>query len=144
MNVDQGLESVSGKPTIIRGFTKCVLVADDNPTIRAALRSYIENFTTMRFCEACDGEQAVEQAKAQQPDVAIIDMVMPNLNGLAAASVMRSLRPNLHIVVFTLHSDVIGETFAKSIGVDLVVSKSEGASGLLRALETIWTENALS
>lgn len=155
MNISQFLETEShdsadttakGSPKIlpIRGFAKRILIVDDNLTIRTALRSFIENCTTMRVCEASDGSEAVEQAVAQNPDVAIIDLVMPIMNGLEAASAIRSRLPKVRIVVFTMHSDVIGGALAKAIGVDVVVAKSEGASGLIKALQTIWSENAPS
>lgn len=128
----------------IHALAKRILVVDDNPTMRSALRFFIETYTSMRVCEARDGAEAVELAELQKPDLAIIDLVMPNMNGLEAASVIRSRLPKVRIVVFTLHSDVIGGALAKAIGVDVVVSKSDGASGLIKALETIWADNAPS
>lgn len=134
----------STKLVPIRRFAKRILVVDDNPTMRAALRFFIENCTCMQVCEASDGVEAVEQAEVQKPDVAIIDLLMPSMNGLEAASVIRSSLPKVRIVVFTLHSDLVGKALARAIGVDLVVAKSEGASGLIKALQTIWAENAPS
>lgn len=126
----------------IRGLAKLILIVDDNPIVRAALRLFIENHTRMRACEARDGAEAVDLAAVQKPDVVIMDLVMPNMNGLEAASAIRSRVPNAHMVVFTLHSDVIGKGLAKAIGVDVVVPKSEGAMGLIKALEAIWAESA--
>lgn len=133
--------AASGRVISASGSKRRVLVADDNATIRAALRYFIENYTNMQVCEAGDGAQAVEQAETQEPDVVIMDLVMPNMNGVEAASVIKSLLPRTRIVVFTLHSDVIGEALAKAIGVDVVVAKSEGAAGLIKVLQPIWTEN---
>lgn len=131
-----------GSSTVIplRGFARSILVVDDNPTMLSALRLFIENFTTLSVYEARDGAEAVEQAEAHGPDVVIMDLVMPNMNGIEAASVIRSRLPNVRMVVFTLHSDVIGQSLAKAIGVDVVVAKSEGAAGLIKALEAIWPE----
>lgn len=134
----------SDKLIPIRDVAKRILVVDDNPTMRSALRFFIENYTSLRVYEARDGAEAIEQAEVQKPDVAIIDLVMPNMNGLEAASAIRSRLPRVRIVVFTLHSDVIGGALAKAIGVDVVVAKSDGASGLIKALQTIWAENAPS
>ena len=134
----------SSKIIPIRASAKSILIADDNPTVRSALRFFIENCTSMRVCEARNGTQAVEQAEAEKPDVAIIDLVMPSMNGLEVASAIRSRLPKVRIVVFTLHSDVIGGALAKAIGVDIVVAKSEGAFGLIKALETLWSESAPS
>lgn len=124
----------------IRSFARSILVVDDNPAMRAALRLFIENSTSMRVCEARNGVEAVQQTESQEPDVVIMDLVMPNMNGVEAASVIRSRLPDVRIVVFTLHSGVIGEALAKAIGVDVVVAKSEGAAGLIKALGQIWTE----
>jgi DNA-binding NarL/FixJ family response regulator len=155
MNLGHCVEPISHDPTNpaakspqkvvpIHTLAKRILVVDDNPTMRAALRFFIETCTSMRVSEARDGAEAVERAEVQKPDVAIIDLVMPNVNGLEAASVIRSRLPEVRIVVFTLHSDVIGVALAKAIGVDVVVSKSDGATGLIKALQTIWAENAPS
>lgn len=119
-------------------------MVDDNATMRAALRLFIQNYTTLSVYEASDGVEAVEQAEVREPDVVIMDLVMPNMNGIEAASVIRSRLPNVRMVVFTLHSDIIGESLARAIGVDIVVAKSEGAIGLIRALEAIWSEGAPS
>lgn len=89
--------------------SKSVLVVDDNATVRQALRRFFETRTSMKVWKARNGSEAIEQTKAQKPDFVIMDLVMPNMNGVEAASVIRSLSEKVHIIVFTLHSDVIGK-----------------------------------
>jgi DNA-binding NarL/FixJ family response regulator len=140
---DSAAKSVRTIP-IVQTWAKRILVVDDNASVCGALRHFIETHTALQVCEARDGAEAVKQAELQHPDVIVMDLVMPNKNGIEAASVIKSLLPHTLIVVFTLHSDVIGEALAKAIGVDVIVSKSEGAAGLIKALQPIWNENSPS
>lgn len=133
-----------GTIPIMQTCAKRILVVDDNASVCGALRYFIENHTTLQVCEARDGAEAVTQAEMQNPDVVVMDLVMPKMNGIEAASVIKSLLPHALIVVFTLHSDVIGKALARAIGVDVVVSKSDGAAGLIKALQPIWIENSSS
>ena len=113
-----------------------VLIVDDNFNIRAALRAFAERTMGMRVCaSAANGVEAVARAEEHRPDLVLIDLSMPMMNGLDAAATIRKAVPHAHIVVFTLFSDNLGQLLAKAAGVDLVVSKAEGAAGLLHALE---------
>lgn len=64
--------------------SKSVLVVDDNATVRQALRRFFETRTSMKVWEARNGSEAIEQTKAQTPDFVIMDLVMPNMNGVEA------------------------------------------------------------
>jgi len=117
-----------------------VLVVDDNANVRAGLRKILERDAELKVCgEACDGVEAIQKAVEQKPEVIVMDLSMPNLNGAAAASVIRSLVPNTRIVMFTMFADSFGQSSAKHLGVDLVISKHDGATVLLDAIRKCLT-----
>jgi DNA-binding NarL/FixJ family response regulator len=83
-----------------------ILLADDHTVMRRGLRLLLESqagFTVV--AEASDGRQAVEQAEATRPDVAVLDIAMPNLNGIEAAQRIGASSPRTAIVVLSMHSD---------------------------------------
>lgn len=122
---------------------KRVLVVDDNANIRAGLRHFLEAAAELEVCgEAADGLQAIEQAIKQKPAVILMDLSMPNLNGAEAASVIRHALPDTRIVIFTLFSDSFGRFTARLSGVDVVLSKSEGLTGLTKALQGLFTRSS--
>lgn len=89
----------------------------------------------MRICgEACNGLEAVEIAKTRKPGLILMDLSMPQMNGVEAASVIKKESPESYIIVFTLYQDNLGKHVARAAGVDVIVSKAEGAGGLVNAL----------
>lgn len=89
----------------------------------------------MKVCAStANGADAVAKAQERKPDLVLIDLAMPMMNGIDAASAIKKAAPATRIVVFTLYSDSLGELLARATGVDIVVSKTEGATGLLHAL----------
>lgn len=124
---------------------KSVLIVDDNFTIRAALRAFIERTMGMQVCgSVANGADAVAKASEEKPNLVLMDLSMPVMNGLEAASAIRKAVPQSTIVIFTLFSDHLGELLARASGVDLIVSKTEGPAGLLHALEPFLTRRAQS
>ena len=83
-----------------------ILLADDHTVMRRGLRLLLESqsgFTVV--AEASDGRQAVEQAEATHPDVAVLDIAMPNLSGIEAAQRIAAQSPHTAIVILSMHSD---------------------------------------
>jgi DNA-binding NarL/FixJ family response regulator len=116
-----------------------VLIVDDNASIRFALRDFLEKTTRLQVCgEAADGLEAVIKAKSLSPDLILMDVSMPRMNGIEAASVIRKRKPDVRIVAFTLYPHVVGFSLARASGVDLVVSKTDGAAGLTNALTSFF------
>lgn len=113
-----------------------ILIADDNAAVRASVRSYIEENLEAQVCgEAENGAEAVEKVKELHPDVVILDFQMPVLDGLHAATQIRHLAPDTKIILFTMHASKPMMAYAHTYGVDEVVSKSDGASQLLAAIQ---------
>ena len=101
-----------------------------------------ENQTQLQFCcEASNGAEAVRLASEQKPSLVLMDLLMPEMNGVEAAAAIRKALPRTKIVVFTLFPNRLGQTLAKAVGVDLVVDKEEGAIGLLKALDGLLDAN---
>jgi DNA-binding NarL/FixJ family response regulator len=83
-----------------------VLVADDHATVRQGLKLLIDSQPDMQVVgEAADGDGAVRQAEALQPDIVVMDISMPGTNGLLAARLLKQVQPAVAIVVLTRHED---------------------------------------
>jgi len=114
---------------------KRILIVDDNPSVRSALRLVLEGTGRFSVCgEAVDGIDCVEKTKQLLPDVVVLDLSMPRMNGAEAASELHGLNPKMKIVLFSLYSDLIGHQLASAIGVDAVISKSEGIERLVQLI----------
>jgi two-component system, chemotaxis family, chemotaxis protein CheY len=115
---------------------KRVLVADDSESIRKTVRHYLERTAGLSVCEALDGLQAVEKAKELRPDLVILDLAMPQLNGAEAASIIKHELPEVPIILFTIYGET-GSTLATATGINVVVDKGEGARSLMRYVDEI-------
>ena len=103
-----------------------ILVADDNSLIRKMLCELFKNHESLEICdEAVDGQEAVEKAKKHQPDLIILDLSMPKMDGLQAATAICKFLPSVPIILFTMYANVIQQTDAEVSGITRVVSKNE-------------------
>lgn len=108
-----------------------ILIVDDNPNIRYLLRVFIETKTPFSICgEAGHGVAAIEKAKELLPDLILLDLSMPVMNGAEAASVLKGMFPRVKIVLFSMHMDSIPKAIVAAVGVDLALSKSDGITNL--------------
>ena len=115
-----------------------ILIADDNANIRHLLRVFIESQPGLEICgEAGNGTEAIEKAKDLEADIVVMDLVMPLLNGIEAASVIKRVLPKIRVVLFTMHVDGLGKTLATAIGIDFVISKEESITKLTEYLTTL-------
>ena len=111
---------------------KSVLLVDDNAAIRRALCRLFTAEADFEICgEAENGREAIAKAQELHPDLIVMDLSMPVMNGIEAARVLKVLMPRVPLVVFSEYSDVFSEKEARSAGVSALVSKSEHASVLL-------------
>jgi two-component system, NarL family, response regulator NreC len=109
------------------GLSYTILIVDDNTLGRHSVRASIEQNTDWRVCgEAENGKVAVEKVRALRPDVVILDLQMPVMNGLEAAREIRLLAPNTAMIMFTMHSCEQLVKEARAAGIRDVVSKSSG------------------
>lgn len=120
-----------------------ILLADDHAIMRRGLRGLLETHDGWQVCgEAGNGREAVEMAIAIKPDAVVLDMSMPELNGLEAATQIRAALPETEILIFTMHEseELIRE--ALSAGVRAVVVKSDVEGHLIAAVESILQHSA--
>ncbi len=111
-----------------------ILIADDNPAVRTALRHLLEGLDHPQIIEAKDGREALALALEQHPDAVVLDLAMPVMDGLTAAREMSKLLPDLPIVMCTMHSSPQLELEVQKHGVRTVVPKSN-ASLLLSVIQ---------
>jgi DNA-binding NarL/FixJ family response regulator len=105
---------------------KTVLIVDDNPIVRRSLCDLFTQQADFQICgEAEDGLQAIEKAQQRKPDLIVLDLVMPGMNGLDAARVINGILPEVSMILFTLHSDSLVQEQARSAGIATVISKGE-------------------
>ncbi|GAC1622408.1 MAG: hypothetical protein PVS2B2_16430 [Candidatus Acidiferrum sp.] len=107
-------------------MSKCILIVDDSKPVRTATRFFLESQPGFEVCgEAVDGVDALEQARQLSPDLIILDLQMPRLNGLQAARELRARCFRAPIILFTLFAEAIQSQDAKEAGVNAVVSKTD-------------------
>jgi len=118
-------------------MAKQVLVADDNPMIRKMLCQLFEVEEDYDICaEAQNGEEAIDLALKHRPDLIILDMSMPGLNGMQAAQELKKIMPDVPIILFTQYEN-IGRAILKSDRtIDRVASKSD-ASTLMEHVKSL-------
>ena len=83
-----------------------ILLADDHAVLRSGLRMLLSAEADMEVVgEAGDGRQGIEQARALQPDVILLDLTMPDLDGLAALPQLKEAVPQARVLILTMHED---------------------------------------
>ena len=111
---------------------KLVLVVDDNAVIRHALCQVLTSEQHFDVCgEAENGQEAIEMAQALHPDLIVMDLSMPVMNGIDATRALRKLMPAVPVIMFSEYSDLLSEQEALSAGVSALVSKSDHVSFLI-------------
>jgi len=108
---------------------KRILIADDNESVLRAVRASLESNPDWIVCgEAVDGVEAVAKAKELYPDLIILDLAMPRMDGLEAARQIHSLMPSIPIVIHTLYRSALDLMTADDFGVRKVVDKTKAGS----------------
>ena len=95
-------------------------------------------------CEAEDGLAAIERAREYPPDLVIMDLSMPRLNGVQATSILHRMLPRTKVICFTSLGSEIDTTLLEEAGFDLVLNKQDGFEGLLGAIRAIAPERLSS
>lgn len=108
-----------------------VLVVDDHQVMRKGVRALLDNDPAWDVCgEAENGRQAIEKVHELHPDLVILDLTMPEMNGLEAARQIRQISPATKIVIFSMHESPQVRKEARDAGADAFVSKSSLAEVL--------------
>src|SRR5947207_2925864 len=113
-----------------------ILIVDDHQMIRKALRTILELYPRFEVCgEAQDGAKAVEQAQKLRPDVVVLNVNMPVMNGFDAARSIKTTLPESSIVILSSDADQHLVDEAQRIGVGAYVAKTRAGDGLAGAIE---------
>jgi DNA-binding NarL/FixJ family response regulator len=124
---------------------KKVLLVDDNAILRKAVRPLFDSHPKFVVCgEAEHGREAVEKAPSLRPDLIVLDLVMPVMNGLEAAQLMTKILPHVWLILLTSHDWPGLSRDARSAGIHAVVPKSEAGSHLIAQAEALFGMTPLS
>ena len=116
---------------------KCILLVDDSSIIRLALRSMFEA-NGYRICaEAENGKEAIEKAEQLHPDLIVLDLSMPVMNGLEAAHILSRTMPTVPLILYSNYAGILREKDARSAGISAVVSKDKAASLLVSTAQSL-------
>jgi DNA-binding NarL/FixJ family response regulator len=123
----------------VENFTTIrILLVDDHPIVRQGLKTLLEGHPGWEIVgEASDGAEAVEKAKDLKPDVMVLDITMPRMNGLEACRLLRRQTPQLEILFVTQHDSPQMMREALDAGARGYVVKSNAARDLLQAVEAV-------
>jgi len=111
---------------------KTILIVDDNAFVRRALCGVFKREADFEVCgEAENGYDAIQKAKLLHPDLIVLDLSMPVMNGLDAARVLKRVMPTVPLIMYSAFGDRAAEHQARLIGISELVSKSEHVSVLI-------------
>jgi DNA-binding NarL/FixJ family response regulator len=126
------------RPQEAGGPVTRILIADDSPESLRCIRKAVEERADWKICgEASDGLEAVSRAAGLTPDLVVLDLTMPNLNGFQAARAIRTAAPKIPLLLYTQHLfDTHLEREAREAGFSGVVTKGSSDS-LTAAIESL-------
>ena len=120
---------------------KAVLIADDNAFVRAALREVFEREPDFTVCAVAEnGQEAIEVARLVHPDVIVLDLAMPVMNGLDAARILKQLMPDVPLILYSAIPDLPKP--AESLGVSALISKADPVSVLIDKAREVLDDRA--
>jgi CheY-like chemotaxis protein len=115
---------------------KHILIADDNTIVREIVKTALTATLDINDCqEAANGREAIERAERTRPDLIILDINMPEMDGITAAHRLKESMPEVPIILLTIYE--LGQDGAKNFGVDAVVSKPEGLAKLANEVQSL-------
>ena len=121
------------KSTLTSGDKLDVLLVDDNPAFLAVTQMFLEANCRqeIRLVTACDGKQALAQAQTHQPQLILLDVSLPGMNGLETAHLIKQMLPMSHIIIMTLLETMGYAQAAHAAGADALIDKSDLSTDLL-------------
>ena len=116
----------------VAAMRKSVLIVDDNSFIRHALYEVFNREEDFEVCGVAEnGRDAIEEARRLHPDLVVLDLSMPVMNGLDAARVLQRAMPSVPLIMYSAFEDRYSEQVARMRGISAIVSKSEHVSTLI-------------
>jgi len=115
-----------------------LLIVDDSPALRKALRATLDSHDDWQVCgEASNGREGIEKAQQLKPDLIVLDLAMPVMNGLEAAHELTRLLPSVPLVMYTSYETAHLKREVLSAGVRGIVSKHESAEVLVSSIQAL-------
>ena len=114
-----------------------ILLADDHQIVRQGFRALLEQAGFHVIGEAVNGRQAVELATKHKPDIAVLDLVMPLLNGLDAGRQILSLNGGIRVILLTMHTEEYQIVAALRAGIRGYLLKTQAAEDLVQAIHEV-------
>jgi DNA-binding NarL/FixJ family response regulator len=114
-----------------------IVLADDSSVIRRSVRRSLEQAGWTVCGEASNGREAIEKANKFHPQVVILDLSMPEMNGIEAARTLKKTMPEIHLVLLTMHGDVFCSNEADSAGFSAVFSKTDSIVAVVEKVESL-------
>jgi DNA-binding NarL/FixJ family response regulator len=124
-------------PSTKRAVRRRILIIDDGDWVRNIIGLFLEHAGFEVCGEAADGVEAIEQAKKLKPDLIVLDLAMPRLNGAEAASILSQTMPDVPIVILTLYRNVLGTALASAVGVKAILDKTDGMDKLVACVRSL-------
>jgi len=104
---------------------KRILIVDDSLPIRAATRRFLEDNSELEVGEAVDGLDALEKVSLLNPDLIVLDLAMPRMDGIQAARKLRERQVRVPIILFTMHAAAVRTEDLSAAGINAVVAKTD-------------------
>jgi len=124
-------------------MAKTILIVDDNAYIRRGLCELFKRESDFEVCgEAGNGKEAIAKSLELCPDLIILDLSMPVMNGLDAARELKRVMPTVPLIMYSAFGDLFGEQQARLIGISELVSKSQPAAILVNKARNLLYQNA--
>jgi DNA-binding NarL/FixJ family response regulator len=115
-----------------------ILIADDNPRLRALIRRISTQDPDLQVVgEAGDGAEAIQLAHLLRPDIVLMDLVMPQVNGLEAMQLIKKEHPETKVIIITMHSEDAYRRTAEANGTDAFLLKKTLMTALLPAIRRV-------
>jgi DNA-binding NarL/FixJ family response regulator len=115
-----------------------ILIADDHDLMRRGIKALLESYSGWSICaEAQTGHEAVKRAEESRPDIAVLDITMPELNGIDAARKIQKQSPNTRILILSMHFSEQLTAELLAAGIHGYIVKSDSERDLARAVEAL-------
>jgi CheY-like chemotaxis protein len=114
-----------------------ILVVDDNALVRQLVCAHLKAEPGYAVCEAMDGIDAIESVAKSKPDLIVLDLVMPGMDGIQVAATLKNALKNIPVILFTLYDRMALEQNLQLLGISAVVSKTGPIQNLLEEVQRL-------